>query len=132
MADYNMQDIAPLTMVAVSAITANRFVKLESTTDRGVVPSAAGTDLLTCGVAVEAQPTAGNAVAVQNFGIAKVTAGAAITRGAQVTSDASGRAVTVATGNTAFGVCLNTIAAAGEVAEILLTALPNSSGPTTP
>lgn len=132
MSDYNLLGASPAPMIAVAAISINTFVKLEATTDRGVTTSTAGTDVLTCGVAMESQATIGGPVAVQTIGIAKVKAGNSITRGAQVTSDGTGRAVTVATGNVGLGVCLNTVGAANEIAEIMLSPLPNLNGPLTP
>lgn len=133
MAEFNFAEVTPLPMVAVAAIAINTFVKTETTTVKGVTTSTSAADFLTCGVAVDAQPTIGGMLGVQSYGLAKVKAGAAIAAGAMVTSDATGRAVTAATGNSVFGVNIGgAVAAANEVATILLTPLPNLTGPTTP
>lgn len=129
MADQNLLGTAPHTLIAGAAITGNRFVKLDTTAGQ-CVPSAAGTDV-TIGVALVGKAV-GESVEIQSFGKAKVTAGAAIALGAQVTSDASARAVTVATGNVSLGVALQAAGAAGDIIEVLLTPLPNLNGPVNP
>lgn len=58
---------------------------------------------------------------VQNAGIAQIVAGAAVSAGALVQSDASGRAITATTGNFIGGRALESAAAAGEIIEVLLS-----------
>jgi hypothetical protein len=53
-------------------------------------------------------------------GISKVVAGAAVTVGADVMSDASGRAVTATATNRRLGVALATAGGAGEIIPVLL------------
>lgn len=130
MADANFQDIAPLTFAAGATIAINRFVKQDTTADRQVIQGSAGTSLI-IGVSLEAGSTTITPIAVQTNGIAKVTAGAAVARGALVASDATGRAVTAATGDTTAGLALMAAGAAGDVIEVLLNGI-NSNGPTTP
>lgn len=53
-------------------------------------------------------------------GETKFVAGAAITRGADLAVDTSGRVVTAATGNRRVGVAMQAAGAAGDVIEVLL------------
>ncbi|MDD2105703.1 capsid cement protein [Pseudomonas asiatica] len=67
---------------------------------------------------VAADTEAGNAAPVDVLGICLVTAGAPIALGAEVESDASGRAVTLATGKS-NGIAMDAAAAAGDVIRIV-------------
>jgi hypothetical protein len=61
-------------------------------------------------------------VGVQILGIARVVAGAAVSRGAKVTTDASGRAVAGgAAGTNSFGIAWSPASALGDIIEVLLT-----------
>lgn len=81
-----------------------------------------------CGAGVRAdgviyqkpRATIGTAVGVIILGTAEVVAGAAVATGAMVTSDATGRAITAATGNAVNGTAMNAAAAAGDVIEVRL------------
>ena len=128
MADSNLIGTSPLSFKAGATVNINRFVKLNTTAGE-VIQGAAGTDIV-IGVAALGGAAADN-IPVQMAGKAKVTAGAAVALNAQVTSDATGRAVTVATGNTAAGLALQAAGAAGDVIEVLL-ATPNVPGPVVP
>lgn len=129
MADQNFAGTEPLSLKAGGTINGNRFIK-QDTTKGQCVQSAAGTDV-TIGVALIGA-AAGESVPFQSYGKSKVVAGAAVALNAQVTSDASGRAVTVATGNTSLGIAMEAAGAAGDVIEVLLTPLPNLNGPVNP
>lgn len=80
--------------VADAAIPINRFVK-HGTGDRNVALCTAPTDAI-LGPVNETSPALGERVDVVRSGIGWIEAGAAIARGAPVTSDAVGRAVTAA------------------------------------
>lgn len=80
--------------VADAAIPINRLVKL-GTGDRAVALAVAATDAIV-GVVNEVSAALGERVDVVRVGIAWVEAGAAIARGAPLTADATGRAVTAA------------------------------------
>ncbi|QZP26217.1 DUF2190 family protein [Pseudomonas mosselii] len=67
---------------------------------------------------VAADTEAGNTAPVDVLGICLVSAGGAITAGAEVESDASGRAVTRTTGK-ANGIALDAAVAAGDVVRIV-------------
>lgn len=108
-----------------TTILKGTFVKLDS--NGNVVPAGAGEAAI--GVALEDyNPTGGSApyvwpnrtgVAVRLIGTALVEAGAALTPGARVASDANGRAKVAGMGEAVLGVALRG-AAAGEFVEVLL------------
>lgn len=106
-----------LNYVADAAIPVNRLVKL-GTGDRNVALAGAATDAI-IGVVNETSPALGERVDVVRVGIAWVEAGAAIARGAPLTSDATGRAVTAApaagTNNRIVGFADEAASAAGDV-----------------
>lgn len=110
--------------VAEAAVLPYRIVKL-GTADGQVVQATAATDAA-IGVSDNlGQDTAGYRVEVVHNGIAEVTAGAAITRGALVMADSSARVITAtasAGANVAIvGRALNSAGAAGEVINVLLS-----------
>ncbi len=105
--------IYPVTVKATAALTANRF-----TTFAGAVPATTANAL-----GVTRQTAAiGDAVTVDFLGSAIVEAGAAIAAGATVNSDATGRAITWASG-AKLGLALQAASAAGAFIEVLL--IPN-------
>jgi hypothetical protein len=93
-----------------------------------VALSSGGADLDVCGAGalaigaltdvVGGSNTDTKYVDVQVGGVIKVIAGAALTDGTLVMSDASGEATTATTGNYAIGICLQD-AADGELASVL-------------
>jgi len=92
--------IQAINYIADAAINVNRIVKF-GTGDRNVTTATASTDALIGVVNELVQPgnqavAAGERVDVVRFGIAWVEAGAAITRGAPLTSDGVGRAIAAA------------------------------------
>lgn len=107
--------------VAGGAIPAATIVKLSS--DTAVVAAAAATDSL-IGVSTDIAAASGERCDVILQGIAFVVAGAAITRGALVTSDGSGRAVAAAPGagtnNRVIGTALEAAGALGDVIRVLI------------
>lgn len=131
MADFNKANISDLPFKSGGTIAINRWVKQDTTQDRAVLQAAAASDVL-LGVAQEAG-TSSNHIGVQSASgtIAKIEAGAAVTRGDQLTTDGSGRAITAVTGNNTGGKALMAAGAAGDIIEVLLST-PNTNGPTTP
>ena len=107
--------------IAGGAIAASTIVRLSS--DSAVVAASAVTDAL-IGVSSEIPVVLNERCDVIMEGIAFVVAGAAITRGALVTTDASGRAVTAApaagVNNRVVGVALESAAALGDVIRVLI------------
>lgn len=62
---------------------------------------------------------AGKSTTVQTGGLAKVKAGAAVTAGAKVMSNGSGKAITAASaGSTILGIAMNTVLNADEILEV--------------
>ena len=91
--------------------------------DDQVQAAAAGTDLV-IGATQDVSPALGERVDVAVSGVTYITAGAAITRGARLMSDASGRVITAAAAagsnvNT-VGIALESASAAGDVIRVLL------------
>jgi hypothetical protein len=114
-----MQQSVPvlaLTAVAAGTIAANRFV-----TPAG---AQAGADANTLGVCRQAA-VATDKVTVDVLGTAIVEAGAAVSAGATVKSDASGRAITWASSGAKVGIALEAATAAGQMIEVLL--IPNAA-----
>lgn len=110
------QSISLLTLSVVSAgaVAAGRFV-----THTGAQAGAAANTL---GVTRSAVAAANETVPVDVIGTAVVESGAAIAAGAALETDASGRAVTKASGPTVAR-ALQAASAAGEFIEVLL--IPN-------
>lgn len=109
-------------MVAEAAILPFRVVKFGAA-DGQVLTSAAASDAHV-GVVELGQDTAGARVDVVMDDSAEVTAGAAITRGALLTVDASGRVIaataTAGTNIRTIGLALASASAAGDVIPVLL------------
>lgn len=108
-----------MTPVAANVINKNRFVSVVA--DGEVDETLSGIDAI--GVSQEASAAASTVpipVAILNGGKIDVEAGAVVTVGARVMSDATGRAIT-AVGATArtLGWALNTTGAAGEMITVL-------------
>ena len=104
--------------VAEAAILANRIVKVGAA-DGQVLQAAAAADL-SIGVVENVPPASGERCDVVLAGVAEVTLGGTVARGAAVTADASGRAVAAAAGNRAVGVLLAS-GVVGDVVEVLLS-----------
>lgn len=104
--------------VAAAAITAWRIVKFDATDD--TVTTAAAASDLSIGVLENVSPVTGERCDVVVAGIAEVTLGGTVARGAKVTADAQGRAVTAAAGNQAIGVVLAS-GVVGDLVDVLIS-----------
>ncbi|TVO53851.1 DUF2190 family protein [Denitromonas halophila] len=101
-------------LVAEAAVLPYRVVKFGSA-DGYAVQAAAATDT-SVGLADNlGQADAGDTVDVIVNGVGEAEAGAAVTRGARLTSDASGRVVAAASGNAVIGVAMASATAAGDI-----------------
>jgi hypothetical protein len=130
MAFSNTSNTVIVPFTAGGTIAINRVVVLDTTA--GQVLAASAIAGVAIGVAI-GPAVAGEGVAVQVNGIAKITASAAITLGAEVMATASGAGkVSTASGATAraIGVALETVANDGEVVSVLLRC-PAVTGPAT-
>lgn len=88
---------------ATAAIVEGNIVKLSTATapyDGEACEKAAAATDIAVGVAYRAQATAGRSVDIVFGGQCRVLLGGTVTKGAQLVSDASGRAVAVTPGNT--------------------------------
>jgi len=103
-----------LTVALAGTVTANRFVIPAGTQ--------AGADASTLGVC-RVSGVSGDNAPVDVLGTAVVEAGAAISKGASLKSDASGRAITWASSGAKVGIALEAATAAGQMIEVLL--IPN-------
>ena len=100
-----------------AAVAANRIVKLAS--DTTVIQGAASSDAL-IGVTNElAALASGVSLDIVMGGVAEVEAGGSITRGALITSDTVGRAVTATEDNRVIGVALKS-ASTSDIIPVLL------------
>lgn len=113
MSQQNISVLA-LTLAAAGTIAANRFI-----TPAG---AQAGADANTLGVCRQAA-VAADKVTVDVLGTAVVEAGAAVSAGASLKSDASGRAITWASSGAKVGIALEAATGAGQMIEVLL--IPN-------
>lgn len=103
-----------LTVAATGTISAARFV-----TPAG---AQAGADANTLGVTRTAA-VSGDKIPVDVLGTAVVEVGAAVSLGASLKSDASGRAITWATSGAKVGIALEAATASGQFIEVFL--IPN-------
>lgn len=112
------QNVNALTLVAGAAIAANRFVKVSG---GKVIQAAAATDEAV-GVSLDSAAADLDVLPCAKYdgGIVEVEAGAAVSAGADVTSDTVGRAVAAGTGNAINGWALSAAGAAGEFIKVLL------------
>jgi hypothetical protein len=106
--------VLTLTRTLSGTVSANRFV-----TPAG---AQAGADANTLGVTRSAG-VSGDVVPVDALGTAMVEAGAAVSAGASIKSDASGRAITWASSGAKVGIALDAATASGQIIEVFL--IPN-------
>ncbi len=106
--------VLTLTVALAGTVAANRFVIPAGTQ--------AGADANTLGVCRTAG-VSGDKAPVDVLGTAVVEAGAAISAGASLKSDSSGRAITWASSGAKVGIALQAATAAGQFIEVLL--IPN-------
>lgn len=112
---YQNIPILTLPVTLSGTVAAHRFVTAAG--------AQAGADANTLGVARTAG-VSGEKISVDVLGTAIVESGAAISAGATLESDSSGRGVTWATSGGKVGIALQAASGAGEFIEVLL--LPNA------
>lgn len=112
-----------ISLTASAAIAQYRFVSVGA--NGRIAQSGAGVD--PHAVSAEAATAAGQVINVFELsGKVEVEAGAAVTAGVEVASDATGRAVAATSGNEVGGVALESASAAGERITVLMS---KRSGP---
>ena len=100
-----------LTLALTGTVTTNRFVTAAG--------AQAGADANAFGVARQSG-VSGDKITVDVIGTAQVESGAAISAGATVKVDSSGRAITWATSGAKVGIALEAATGAGQVIEVRL------------
>jgi len=107
--------------IGQTAIPEHRFVKITANDNEVALPGAIGAPVNGATTFVPLE-TAGGRVDVVHAGIVSVMAGGAIIRGAEVSADAQGKAITKPTTGTpaVAGVALER-ASAGDIIEVLLS-----------
>lgn len=108
-----------ISMIAGAAITRLRFVKIGAADNTVILGALSADNCL--GVAKEGGAT-GDAIPVQIDGVVRVETGAAVTRGAQITSDATGRAIDAVATNMVLGTALEAAAGGGIIISVSLSA----------
>ena len=106
--------ILSLPLALTGTVSANRFVTAAG--------AQAGADANTFGVA-RSSGVSGDKVTVDVLGTAVVEAGAAVSAGATIKADSSGRAITWATSGAKVALALEGATASGQMIEVLL--IPN-------
>lgn len=106
--------VLTLTVAATGTISAHRFVTAAG--------AQAGADANALGV-TRVAAVSGDKIPVDVLGTVIVEAGAAVSAGASLKSDASGRAITWVTSGAKVGIALEAAGAAGQFIEVLF--IPN-------
>jgi len=107
------------TLTAATAVSRYHIVQVSGAQYGGL--ATAVTQALV-GVTQSEAAAAGDPLTICPLGRSKVVAGAAVTIGARVTTDASGRAIACTSGSVYVGVAIDAAAAAGDVFEVLVNA----------
>lgn len=107
-----------ITMVAGADLSALQYRFVTMASDGQIDPT--GTGLGADGVLQNDPAAAGRAATVAISGVSKVEAGGAITKGANVSSDSTGRAITATSGHRVLGVAQETVTTAGQILPVLL------------
>lgn len=114
--------VLEIPMQASAAVTRDRFV---TQTGNQTVAQTGVAGQRAIGVAQldisATEATNGKSCAVQVLGVALVAAGAAVARGDRVTTDATGRAITVGATQIPLGIAMKAAGAAGDKIGVLLT-----------
>lgn len=116
------QKLQTVTLEAGDDLSAIQYYFVSIAADGQV--DATGDGLEADGVLQNDPAAAGRAASVGISGITKVVVGGAVTRGGNVASDSSGRAVNPSSGDYLMGVALATATTAGEIVSMLLKGRP--------
>lgn len=111
------EDVKKVTILAGSDLSANQYSFVNRNASNQLALAGAGLDA--DGVLYDKPSAQGRAAAVAINGVAKVLLGGTVAVGDDVTSDATGRAVTATTGDVILGVCAKG-GAVGEIGSVQL------------
>jgi len=103
-----------MTFKAGAAVTQFEFVTIAGQSDGECIDCSSAGEIA-IGVAQNAASAAGLPVRVCVLGVTKVNAGAAVTKGDTLQTDATARAIAAASADEVMGVAVETAAAAGDV-----------------
>ena len=117
----HQEQLQNITLVAGQDLSAAQFQMMAVAADGEIDPAGAGAAV--AGVLQNNPDAQGKAAAVGYAGKTMVKAGAAVTAGDLLASDANGKAVTASTGNYIVGIALEDIANADEIGTMLLANL---------
>jgi hypothetical protein len=117
MAEFGPQETLTLEANADLSAKQHTFMKYVATEKVDLATSATGTELL--GV-LQNKPQSGEFATVAYAGLSKLVAGGAITAGAIVTTNASGRATAVASGQMGAARAISAAGADGDIITALL------------
>jgi hypothetical protein len=96
-----------------------QFLAVVQSSTADLTMKLAGANVPIAGI-IQNTPTIGQAADVRFLGGSKIVAGATITAGDVLMTDANGRGITHTTGHWAVGIALNNAAAAGVIIEALI------------
>jgi hypothetical protein len=117
MAEFGVQEALTLQAAADLSAVQYHIVRLSAAQSCNVASDSTNSGIL--GV-LQTKPKTGEFATVGYLGKSKVVAGAAITVGAIITNNSSGRAAAVASGGMAFGRALEAAAADGDIITCVL------------
>lgn len=101
-----------------AAVVVSTFLK-QGTANFEVTPAGAGEQIL--GIAMDTQATADRNVPMAVAGIAKITLGGTVTRGAKLKADSSARGVTASSDTNEYGAIALESGVIGDIVECLVT-----------
>lgn len=120
------ENLRTLSFEANADLSSNQYHFVKLSTDGQLAVAGDGEDAV--GVLLDVPDTAGHVGAVAIAGVSKVKAGAAVSIGDDVASDASGRGVTAVTSDVVLGTALQAASEAGEIISVLIQKKPNPLG----
>lgn len=109
-----------VSLVANADLSAKQYHLVKLANASGVAQVAICGDGEDAAGVLQDNPTSGKVGAVAVAGITQVKCGAALTAGARFASDANGKAVPVATGDTSLGFVLESATADGDIVPALI------------
>lgn len=110
--------VLDITLEASADLSADQFKLIQ--TDSSGQAALTGAGGVVTGILQDEPDAAGQGAAVRVYGVTKVKAGAAISVGDQIESDASGLAITTTTGYI-IGIALEAASASGDIIPMLIT-----------